>query len=86
MRRNPTSGLKLLDLSSIKLTDAGDVEGAEALMEAAKKAKPYLFGDTTRTTNPGAPPSPKTPEVKSAKDMTPDEYEAAKKALVAGKR
>lgn len=76
-------GLKLLDLSTVKLTESGDVEGAEALMKAAKEAKPYLFGDKTSTTSPANAPSPKTPETKLAKDMTPAEYAAAKKALIA---
>ena len=49
-------GLKLADLSSIKLNESGEVEGAEQLMEEMKKAKPYLFGTTTTTTSTLAAP------------------------------
>jgi hypothetical protein len=69
-------GLKLLDLSSVKLNDNGEIDGADALMAAAKTSKPYLFGAVGNTSNPQTPPTPKAPEVKSAKDMTPEEYRA----------
>lgn len=73
-------GLKLADLSKIKLTADGDVEGADALMEELKKAKPYLFGaPSTSSTNPTPPKTP--PEKKLAKDMNDAEYAAAKAAL-----
>ncbi len=45
-------GLKLADLSALKLNDAGEVEGADALMESLKKSKPYLFGTPGTTSNP----------------------------------
>lgn len=54
-------GLKLADLSKVKLNEAGEVEGADALMTELKKAKPYLFGNpgTTSNTSTTAPkPSP----------------------------
>lgn len=73
-------GLKLLDLSAVKLTEAGEVEGADALIEAAKKAKPWLFGAaSTSSTTPA--PKPGEPKAKLAKDMTPEEFRAAKIAL-----
>ena len=74
-------GLKLADLSTVKLNADGEVEGAEALMEALKKSKPYLFGapNTSSTTKP--PPS-NPPANKLAKDMTPEEYAAAKAKLI----
>lgn len=74
-------GLKLADLSKVKLTEDGDVEGADALMEELKKAKPYLFG-TPNSSNPNDPPPKNPPEKKSAKDMTDAEYEAAKRKLI----
>lgn len=79
-----TDGLKLADLSTVKLNDAGEVEGAEALMDALKKAKPYLFGPTG-SSNPATPPKPTDPKPKSARDMTPEEYAAARSALVYGR-
>ena len=52
-------GLKLADLSKVKLNDAGEVEGADALMTELKKSKPYLFGTpgTTSNTTTNAPKS-----------------------------
>lgn len=74
-------GLKLVDLSSVKLDANGEVEGADALIESLKKAKPYLFGSPNSSTTHVAP-SKESPEPKSAKDLTPEEYAAAKKALL----
>jgi hypothetical protein len=79
-------GLKLADLSGVKLNaETGEVEGAEALMEALKKSKPYLFG-ATGTSTPGNPPQPKNPEAKKATEMNDEEYQQAKAALLRGGR
>lgn len=72
-------GLKLADLSKIKINDAGEVEGAAELMEELKKAKPYLFGNTQNSSTPGTPPNPKPPVAKKATEMTAEEYAAARK-------
>jgi len=72
-------GLKLADLSALKLTESGEVEGAEALMEEMKKAKPYLFGAPPSTTDPAKKPPKAAPEAKTAKDMTPEEWAKHKK-------
>ena len=74
-------GLKLADLSTVKLNDAGEVEGAEALFEAMKKAKPYLFGNPGHSSTPGTPPSNTPPAAKHAREMTPEEYAAARAKL-----
>jgi cell wall-associated NlpC family hydrolase len=74
-------GLKLADLSSVKLAEDGSVEGADALMASLKEAKPYLFGATNSSSTPGAKPAPKPAEPKSAKDMDADEYRKAKAAM-----
>ncbi|MDE2473003.1 MAG: hypothetical protein KGL35_30905 [Bradyrhizobium sp.] len=71
-------GIKLLDLSALKLTEAGDVEGVEALIEAAKKAKPWLFGDAKTSATEPAPRKPDArDQPKSAKDMSDEEFDAA---------
>lgn len=68
-------GLKLADLSTVKLNDKGEVEGADALMTELKKAKPYLFGATQNTSNPaGNPPKPGDTKPKLATEMTAAEY------------
>lgn len=74
-------GLKLADLSSVKLAEDGSVDGADALMESLKTSKPYLFGTPNSTTNPAPKPGPKPAEVKKATDMSGDEYAKAKAAL-----
>lgn len=74
-------GLKLADLSKVKLNDAGEVEGADELMTELKKAKPYLFANAS-SSNSGEPPAKKPPEGKKATEMTAEEYAAAKKALL----
>ena len=72
-------GLKLADLSKVKLKDDGTVEGADTMLADLKTAKAYLFG-TPNTSSQKDPTPPATPPVaKKAKDMTDPEYEAAKK-------
>jgi len=72
-------GLKLLDLSAVKLLENGDVEGADALFEAAKKSKPYLFGTVAvGTTTPT--PTPKDGKAPDVREMNREEYAKAKKA------
>lgn len=78
-------GLKLADLSKVKLNDKGEIEGAEALMEDLKKTKPYLFGTQSTSSTHKPPPADKT-EPKNAKDMTKEEYAAARKGLGRGAR
>jgi hypothetical protein len=74
-------GLKLADLSKVKLNDQGEVEGADKLMEDLKKAKPYLFGAES-TSNNGKPPKPGDQQPKLATAMSDDEYRAARSAAV----
>ena len=77
-------GLKLADLSKVKLNDAGEVEGADALMEELKKAKPYLFGATKTTSSDVKPPARKDNEPKKATDMTKEEYAAERQKIARG--
>ena len=78
-------GLKLADLSTVKLGADGEVEGADALMDAMKKAKPYLFGAVS-TSSTGKPPPATPPATKHAKEMTEAEYQAAEAAFLNGQR
>lgn len=79
--------LRLADLSKVSLTENGEVEGADALIESLKTSKPYLFADASAGTTTGttsqsaAAPKPAANGTKSAKDMTPEEYKAAKAAM-----
>ncbi len=74
-------GLKLADLSTVKLTEAGDVEGADALMTALKTAKPYLFG-TPKSGSTATPPAHTPPVAKKATEMTTEEWKAARADLL----
>ena len=75
-----TDGLKLLDLSGVKLGDDGEVSVPDGFFEAAKKAKPYLFGAVSTASTAVPPSRVPTGEPRRAMDMTPDEYRAAKRA------
>lgn len=77
--------LELLDLSSVKFNDKGELEGVDELFEAAKKAKPYLFGSqNTGSTEKKPPPAENTP--KDVRKLTAAEYEAEKAKYVATSR
>ena len=78
-------GLKLADLSTVKLTDAGEVEGAEALMTLLKEKKPYLFAAASTTTQTNTPPTPKDLANKDARTLSSEDYKAQKAALIARK-
>lgn len=74
-------GLKLADLSSVKLDDKGEVVGAEALMESLKKSKPYLFGTQSSSTKAGDPPPPSSGGKKSALEMSDEEYRKSRRNI-----
>ena len=74
-------GLKLLDASTVTVADGGEVAGAGALMEQFRREKPWLFGAASSATTAVPPPS-QPPRAKQATDMTPDEYRAARAALL----
>lgn len=77
-------GLKLVELSTVKLKDDGEVDGADALIEGLKKAKPYLFA-APASSSTATPPSKDAPPEKRATEMSKEEYAAAKQKL-AGKK
>jgi len=74
-------GLKLLDISAARLTEAGDVEGAGALMAQLRRDKPWLFGGASSSAT-AAPPPAAPPVAKNATEMTDAEYRAARANLL----
>lgn len=72
--------LKLIDKSTTTIDDKGAVTGGEKAIEEFKKAKPHLFGSASpsSTSNSQQPAPNKAGETKNAKDMTDEEYAAAK--------
>lgn len=74
-------GLKLIDLSPLKLNDKGEVDGASQLMAHLRRTKPWLFGGAFTSSSASAP-SAQAPRQKLATEMTNDEYREARAALL----
>jgi hypothetical protein len=74
-------GLKLLDLSAVRLNEKGEVENASGLMTNFRKAKPWLFGTPSSSTYLSAPQAQPLRQ-KHATEMTSAEYSAARSALL----
>ena len=74
-------GLKMADLSGVKLNKDGEIEGVDELMKGLKESKPYLFG-TPNTSSTAKPPDGKPPVPKKATEMSKEEYAKAKAALI----
>lgn len=75
-------GLKLADLSAVKLDENGEVVGAGELMATLKEAKPYLFTQAAATTTtPKETPTKKEPAPFNAKTATEDEIKARAREL-----
>ncbi len=77
-------GLKLLDISTVKLNKDGEVESAGTLIADLKRAKPWLFGSSSpiSTSSSSAAPPAQAPRQKLAMDMTEDEWRSARAALL----
>lgn len=69
-------GLKLADLSSVKIDEHGQVVGAEDLMKGLKESKPYLFKEATSTSSTSTPPAKDPPKPFDARKATNDELKA----------
>lgn len=74
-------GLKLVDYSSVKLSAAGDVEGAGSVMSRLRHAKPWLFGHTSSSST-AVPPPAQPPRKKLAHEMSDAEYRSARAEIV----
>lgn len=79
-------GLKLADMSALKVAENGEVEGVDALMATLKESKPYLFGSTAvGTSNPTPAPKPKQPGNKPALEMSDAEYKEKRRLIASGR-
>ena len=74
-------GLKLIDSSRVKLTEKGEVEGADRLMADLRRDKPWLFRHATTSTTSATPPST-LPTSRDARQMSHVEWQAARAALL----
>ena len=85
-------GLRLADLEGLSLTEAGEVQGAEAVIAALRQQKPYLFaadktGIATGTTAQlQRPPSPAQPSTVDARSMSREAWHAERDRLIANPR
>ena len=79
-------GLKLADLSTVKLDKDGEVVGAKEMMAALKKSKPYLFKEPSSSKGDD-PPKPDPGKPKKVSEMTDDERraDAKKRGLTLGR-
>jgi len=74
-------GLKLADLSTVKLDEKGEVVGAEDMLKALKEAKPYLFKEASSSSSIDPVPPKEKPKPFDAKTATDAELQAKAREL-----
>lgn len=73
-------GLKLIDLSAVRLGSDDNIVGGRKLMDDLRRNKPWLFGVTSSSSAAIAPASQPVRH-KTALEMTDEEYAAARAAV-----
>jgi hypothetical protein len=73
-------GLKLLELTSVRLDDEDKIVGGQKIMEDLRRNKPWLFSGRS-SSNPIVAPASQPVREKSALEMTDEEYAAARSAV-----
>ena len=73
-------GLKLIDLSAVRLDNDDRIVGGRKLMDDLRRNKPWLFGATSSSSAAIAPASQPVRQ-KTAMEMTDEEYAAARAAV-----
>jgi hypothetical protein len=73
-------GLKLIDLSEVRLDENDKVVGGRKIMADLRRNKPWLFG-VASTSSTAAAPASQPVRPKTAMDMTEAEYTAARAAV-----
>jgi hypothetical protein len=73
-------GLKLIDLSAVRLGTDDRIIGARKLMDDLRRSKPWLFGVASSSSAAIAPASQPVRQ-KTALEMTDEEYAAARTAV-----
>lgn len=74
-------GLRFLDLKDVHIADDGNVVEAGELINQLKRAKPWLFAHSSSSSLSKVPPS-KSTQPKLATDMTNEEYQVARAAII----
>lgn len=75
-------GLKLIDVSEVRLNDQGDVVDGGAIVAKLKRAKPWLFGAAGSSSAAANPPRPEPPRTRHANELSHEEWLAARAALL----
>jgi hypothetical protein len=75
-------GLKLLDLSEVQLSEAGELVDPKALFAKLKRSKPWLFGGVASSSAAVHVPKPEPPRPRQASEMGHEEWLAARAALI----
>ena len=73
-------GLKLMDLSGVRLDENDKVVGGRKIMADLRRTKPWLFG-VASTSSAATAPASQPVRQKTAMDMTEAEYTAARTAV-----
>ena len=73
-------GLKLIDLSEVRLDENDKVVGGRKIMADLRRNKPWLFG-VASTSSAATAPASQPVRQKTAMDMTEAEYTAARTAV-----
>jgi hypothetical protein len=76
--------LKLLDSSSLKIDDEGNVPGAAASLATLQRDKPWLFAKANSSHTAPAP-APEPPKTRMAKEMSVEEWRTARDRLIRGR-
>jgi hypothetical protein len=78
-------GLKLMDLSGVRLDENDKVVGGRKIMADLRRDKPWLFG-VASTSSAATAPASQPVRQKTAMDMTEAEYTAARTAVTKYRR
>lgn len=75
-------GLKLIDISALKLNEDGEFESAAKLISEFKQAKPWLFEAHRSSSSGSVAPRSSPPRQKLATEMTESEWRHARSVLL----
>lgn len=73
-------GLKLIDLSDVRLGDDDKIIGARKIMDDLRRNKPWLFAGAS-SSNVGMAPASQPMRQKTALEMSDEEYSVARAAV-----